>query len=483
MGKKINIAQFGAFDVNSFGDSMFPVATRVELEKRIKNIGVYILFSPVGTENAYNSNGKIYPYQKFEEVHQSMAFDVLIIGGGELFHFQQIDFDNKTNQKTEYSPGYIWKEPVKYAQKYNIPYIFHGIGVPYKFHFSERSEVRNAVEHAGYVGVRDVFSLHRLEEVVEKKEMLHLLPDSLWLLEEYFDKNKLEDICSKLRMQKGSPVNQKYIVVQYGTTYQYKTIAKELKKAADEHGWKIVLLPVNYCHEDLYALQLLYQQLENNADFYDKLLQPIEIAALISGAAFFFGTSLHGNLTASVYGVKTLAFDMYGTFVSKLDGLLYWKDEIQNITIKSECIVSDIRRVLKDSNHEERIRYIRELLIDEYDFIANKIIGNKENPASDYTVQKGIAAEKKCYFTLCIDDKNTQSYLCYGKKERDGIAFDVKLKEKVKVKDLYANLPLSCACQLKILECRNSNQILVLQKWQLLNYHVVNCKIYILGLR
>ena len=157
MGKIYNIAQFGAFDVNSFGDSMFPVAARTELAKRV-TVGEFILFSPVGAEESYNVNGRVYAYGDFNALHQKIGFDLIIIGGGEMFHFNPIAFDNKKDGRTEYAPGYIWREPVRYAMDHKIPYLFFGVGAPFSFSGEERDEVYHAVMHAVYTGVRDIYS-------------------------------------------------------------------------------------------------------------------------------------------------------------------------------------------------------------------------------------------------------------------------------------------------------------------------------------
>lgn len=53
----------------------------------------------------------------------------------------------------------------------------------------------------------------------------------------------------------------------------------------------------------------------------DVHLQPPEMIAVISGASAFFGTSLHGNLTAASYDVPFVGLDMYPNFVSKMDGI------------------------------------------------------------------------------------------------------------------------------------------------------------------
>ena len=453
MGKIYNIAQFGAFDVNSFGDSMFPVAARTELAKRV-TVGEFILFSPVGAEESYNVNGRVYAYGDFNALHQKIGFDLIIIGGGEMFHFNPIAFDNKKDGRTEYAPGYIWREPVRYAMDHKIPYLFFGVGAPFSFSGEERDEVYHAVMHAVYTGVRDIYSLQRVEEVMKGKGSLTLQPDGLWLLDSYFDQKELEQARNKLRRQKGSFAESKYMVVQYGTTYQYRAVAKELKKVAKAKEWKIVLLPVNYCHEDIWALRLFYEELGKEADFYDKLLQPLEITALISGAKFFVGTSLHGNLVASLYGVKNLVFDMYGTFVSKMDGFLYWKGEVQHTTIQPECISGDIEKILASPPNIEQAEEIRRKLAICYDSMARAIKGEGQEPFVSAD-NGGIPAGQKCYFTIYPDCGEIFSGVAIGQIEQNLITFSLQLPKGKQANGMEVCLPLKEAVQLNIIACRD----------------------------
>ncbi len=453
MGKIYNIAQFGAFDVNSFGDSMFPVAARTELAKRV-TVGEFILFSPVGAEESYNVNGRVYAYDDFNALHQKIGFDLIIIGGGEMFHFNPIAFDNKKDGRTEYAPGYIWREPVRYAMDHKIPYLFFGVGAPFSFSGEERDEVYHAVMHAVYTGVRDIYSLQRVEEVMKGKGSLTLQPDGLWLLDSYFDQKELEQARNKLRRQKGSFAESKYMVVQYGTTYQYRAVAKELKKVAKAKEWKIVLLPVNYCHEDIWALRLFYEELGKEADFYDKLLQPLEITALISGAKFFVGTSLHGNLVASLYGVKNLVFDMYGTFVSKMDGFLYWKGEVQHTTIQPECISGDIEKILASPPNIEQAEEIRRKLAICYDSMARAIKGEGQEPFVSAD-NGGIPAGQKCYFTIYPDCGEIFSGVAIGQIEQNLITFSLQLPKGKQANGMEVCLPLKEAVQLNIIACRD----------------------------
>ena len=86
-----SIAVFGAFDINSLGDMLFPKALEIELKKRL-GIRKVILFSPTNAQSEYNLGYETYPYEAFAKIHAKYHFDAIIIGGGELLHYKEIKF-------------------------------------------------------------------------------------------------------------------------------------------------------------------------------------------------------------------------------------------------------------------------------------------------------------------------------------------------------------------------------------------------------
>lgn len=96
-GMGINVAVFGAFDVNSYGDSLFPCALEIELKKRIE-IEKIVLFTPTENKAKYNETKQVYSYSKFEDIHKQYKFDVIVIGGGELLHNRTIEFQTEDKE-------------------------------------------------------------------------------------------------------------------------------------------------------------------------------------------------------------------------------------------------------------------------------------------------------------------------------------------------------------------------------------------------
>lgn len=91
--KKYHIAQFGVFDVESMGDSLFPKGLQFGLSQYLEcDIE---LFSMNECEKPYNGNSHVYSFSQFAARHALRPFDLVVLGGGEFLHFHPIKFTAK----------------------------------------------------------------------------------------------------------------------------------------------------------------------------------------------------------------------------------------------------------------------------------------------------------------------------------------------------------------------------------------------------
>lgn len=315
----IRIAHFGAFDMESMGDTMFPVIFRLEMEKRFGDRLEIDLYAPNGANHPYNNLARVFPIDSLVQRHAKNAYCALVVGGGEFIHFRPISYRSPDGEEKQYNPGELWKKPQEIAEGINLPVIWNCVGVGRDFeNGGEAEQVRQVCEELSYLSVRDAYSRIRLQNIAVVRK-IYQVPDMLWLLRRYIQPGLLNDCFRQLKKEYRF-LNQGYLVLQYGTSLEYGRLAKEVQKISTDYGLAVLLLTVNYCHED----QEVSDQLQEVCrEFYimGRKLQPKEIMAVIAHAKFFLGTSLHGNITAMSYGVKNLCLDMYQSCVGKLDGL------------------------------------------------------------------------------------------------------------------------------------------------------------------
>lgn len=313
--RKYHIAQFGAFDVKSYGDVLFPKALAAAMKKRLDC--TLDLYAKTGKEAMYGSTQPVYAFEEFPARQQQEPYDAVIVGGGELLHFVPIVFS--AEQKTA-EAGELWLTPIRLANRYHVPVFINCVGVPYDLYPSQQEQLRRAMETVRLISVRDTFSYERLRAAGIPQEKLVCVADQMCDMNRLYDKAELEKVRARL-VQEGKPLDRPYIVVQYGTLHECETLAQQLDRIMEKTGMPVYLLAINNCHEDQLAIQRIQEKAKGRCLSLGENLQPTEIMAIIAFAKGFVGTSLHGNLTAASFGVPFVGVDMYPTFVSKMDGL------------------------------------------------------------------------------------------------------------------------------------------------------------------
>ena len=448
--RSYNIAQFGAFDVNSYGDSLFPNVLEKGLENRIK-VDSIILFSPTAIENGYNGH-TVHSFAEFRELQNKIHFDCIVIGGGELLHFHPILFKN-TKGEEKYEEGALWIKPLKWSIEFDIPVIMNAVGVPYSFSDEQKKMISNLIEKVVYFSVRDKYSYNRMRGIVSN-EILSLVPDTVWKINEIYDDSELKKQCFNVSNRYSFDNRKPYMVVQYGTTYQFDNLVEQLKIVKKLYNWQIVVLPINYAHEDVDVVVHMHNCVGNEFVFIEDILQPIEIASLIANATFFIGTSLHGNLTAMRYGIKNVAIDMYSSFVSKIDGLFANFNNMDTVIAK----VDDLSEVIKnltsqedDSNWKWGITRIDQLLCEHYVNMVAAIRGQKVAVCDDDFVEK-IVDYRKMYVDYMDELGRKHIVRCIAEGNNNYYVFKVPITENGRASNIRVNIAIDCPTYVKLIK-------------------------------
>lgn len=466
--KKYNIAHFGAFDIDSFGDSLFAEIFRNEIGKRI-DINSITLFSVVERVNAYNNNGHVHSYNEFEEMHNKMNFDAVVIGGGEMLHFKPISFKGKNDEKElVYPPGHLWITPIQKAIKNNIPILFNGVGIPYSFSENQHKILENYLPHISYMSVRDQYSKGRICENILNKESVRCVPDSVFLIDRYYDAKKVLDVKKDLFNRINLNSNKPYIVLQYGTSYKLEELVQQLNKIKENYKYDVVLLPINHCHEDLVALEKIKDQLQNKVTLISDKLNPDEIISIIANAVMFLGTSLHGNLVASVYGVKCISLDMYKSFVSKIDGLFNLLNLEESIVPEPEGIYNTFKKALDNSIYKEhiseRVSVLQKQVSNHFDEMARIIEGSKginNITLVEKSFDSILESKNEKYMKSYVLNKLNDNYIQTISSINEGTyTFKFEFEGDINIQSLEWNICSDCPKKIRILKCiSNDNNI------------------------
>ena len=311
-----HVAQFGTFDVESMGDSLFPAALDFGIGKN--DSAEITLFSLKSGKAPFITEVQVHSFEEFDELQSEKKFDLVVLGGGEFLHFEEINF-TVDGVKKVYPEGYIWKNALQLAQKYKIPSVLNCVGVGRDLFPYQEQQLREYLGTAACISVRDPFSAERMNRAGIKNA--ECVADNLWYLNRMYSKQQLDTHRNELQLSTGICFSEPYIIVQYGTTKNTKELARQLLQIQNCTGYLIYLMPMNYCHEDRIALEMVQAAAGEKVRLLDPDFYPVDMLSIISGSRFFIGTSLHGNLTAASYNVPFVGLDMYPSFVSKMDGI------------------------------------------------------------------------------------------------------------------------------------------------------------------
>jgi len=346
------IGHLGTFDVENYGDLLYPIVFRHLLKTRDPNLHVqqYSLLPTVETEPIRSL---------FQNGHAAPR--TLVIGGGDLL---RTDWDlvalhygrnSRLSLKrlrhaigTEAALGYTlaknlprvergsffanrfrkrWMDypaagpflidPQALPKQTTVAYV--SCGVPHEFPPDQVDAVRETLEHASLVALRDEQSAEKLVAAGINCE-LRVAPDLIVTLSDQFDRSELSTharkILSRFGVREDLPVlcfqSQPYPGFLEGD------ILHELRRYKERRDVEIVALPLGYCHGDHEFLQSLAKQ-SNGIVKYADVDSIFDMLAIIAASDVFVGTSLHGNITAFSFGIP----HVFGPLpVAKAEGFL-----------------------------------------------------------------------------------------------------------------------------------------------------------------
>jgi hypothetical protein len=278
MSRGPRIGLFGTFDVDDYGDLLFPRLFDRELLQRVPDASVRC-FSPFGPEHPAPMNGAWSPEalgrwtrERLRELAADL--DLVAVGGGEIIHMR----DELLAAAYGVDPLELrLRRPSEFFIEY--PAVWHAVGIPFEFDAAEARVVAAALSGRDYIAVRDERSHERLVAAGVTGEIA-VVPDSAFLLDRLFPPATLGPPRDGLRACGAYPAEGRPLVLQ-GSAALLEHV--DALVAAIPPGVDVVLLETGGCHGD--------------DRFADALAEPIgppvfrgassleEVAAAVAGAA------------------------------------------------------------------------------------------------------------------------------------------------------------------------------------------------------
>jgi lipopolysaccharide transport system ATP-binding protein len=290
------IALFGTFDVENYGDLLFPLIAEAELTERLGPVKIHPFSYHARTPPHW-------PYQvtSLTELPQKVSYlDAALIGGGHI-----IRFDKEVALALGYGPptpaihhptGY-WLTPALMALQHGVPLIWNAPGMQYHEIPAWADPLMELVfPLSRYISVRDHLSQTALARFVEKTQIA-VMPDTAFGIPKLVDTRRGSDELRVLR--KASGLTDPYIIVQ--ATPGLDPFLRFVKTHSDRlRDFRFLALPIGPLLGD------------NETALGDELPgmvrlpfwpHPLLLAELISDAAAVVGYSYHLAITALAFGV------------------------------------------------------------------------------------------------------------------------------------------------------------------------------------
>ncbi|PFN07054.1 polysaccharide pyruvyl transferase family protein [Bacillus cereus] len=400
---KKDLVLMGAFDRYNYGDLLFPIFIQEYIEKYRPDVkDYYSQIVPVALEEKDLRNVGGLSTKSWKKLDVEVSKDLVVVGGDVLgASIEQMYMDSLNSfyslfvarafRKLTSNKYIVKKSRSKFGMQNAFPY------VPIASQNGIDKVVYNAVSGSGFI--RDDFQeetkntlLKRLSDshfisIRDEKTLANLrnnhidavlAPDSACIMAELYPLNQLERKVSNEKIRELK--EKKYIVFQFGYWHirqRIDDVIEQIEEIATQTEDEIVLLPVGFAtnHDDLIALEKISQKLKIKHTLFNDLTI-WDIMYVIGNAGFFFGTSLHGNITAMAYGVPCVGVCKR---VVKLDKYLStWGIAPFNKNIEIEDIAafyfsnkSFDRKDLK-KNADRLIKLVHK----NYDVLLNRLISN-----------------------------------------------------------------------------------------------------------
>ncbi|PSB06372.1 hypothetical protein C7B62_22990, partial [Pleurocapsa sp. CCALA 161] len=176
--------------------------------------------------------------------------------------------------------------------------IYCSCGGTSSFPTSAKEQAKTAFDKAKFIYVRDQIVRERLLDCGVTND-IHTAPDLIVALSDFFDPKVESRKGNEILKRNRVDLKRRVLVFQSYPMNSSDTakIVEQLKLYSQRREAEIVLMPIGYCHQDHTYLRHL-NKLSSGAFKYIGVNSIFEMISVIAASSTFFGTSMHGNITA-----------------------------------------------------------------------------------------------------------------------------------------------------------------------------------------
>jgi lipopolysaccharide transport system ATP-binding protein len=294
---KYQVGVVGTFDVENYGDLLFPLIAQAELADRLGHVELLCFSYRARTAAEWP-----FPVVSVTELPRlAPGLDAMLIGGGFLVRFDKAVAPGYSPPTAEiHHPTGFWLTPALICLQHSVPLLWNTPGAHYEDLPSWASPLLElALSQSSYIAVRDDPSREALKRFTERCR-IEVVPDtafglSRWLPEPpTFEFNRLRD---------ANGLTEPYILIQ--GVRSLEGFYRFLRRHADRlGGYRFLALAIGPVNGDDHTLP--------DVDLPGLVRlpvwpQPFLLAELIRQAAAVIGPSYHLAVTALTAGVPVFS--------------------------------------------------------------------------------------------------------------------------------------------------------------------------------
>ncbi|MEF2554145.1 polysaccharide pyruvyl transferase family protein [Aurantimonas sp. A2-1-M11] len=299
----MRIGILGTFDVENYGDLLFPLVAERRLQTFFKEIRLDAI-SPVGGTTLF---GDAVPSTSFEEFIRTLhCYDALLVGGGNIIHANASTLNRyMTGHVSSVAYADLWAG-VTFANLYHaVPICWNAPGVSGAFPRRLTDVLRSAVSAADYLSVRDTASQQYIHELLPSAKV-DVVPDTAWDINRLWTDDEIKAAYKKAFSTREREVPNGSLAVHVNSRYLGGKTLREVAEALDDlcrqKKSTAILLAIGQCHGDEILARDLSLLMDTAPLVVDLPTSLLEICACIAKSDAYIGSSLHGFITSVAFG-------------------------------------------------------------------------------------------------------------------------------------------------------------------------------------
>ncbi len=392
MSEKVLI-NWGSYDVDNFGDLLFPFLIEHFLGDKYSRI---IHASPTGKSSRWSDSISTFTILEALTIENIVG---LVIGGGNLISFTRsssINYTENPELAQIVHPSFFYV-PFILRAKYGIPFAFNHIGVAKPIPTEKENIIKTVMESASYISCRDKESALRLIRCGVTMPISVGL-DSAINISQVFSSGHLHKfyLNKKVNEKYGIP-NDKVLAIIHVKKRYFKNQNNELSLLISfliKNSIHPVFIPFGMCHEDeLLFNEPLFIRPDITVIRNPKLI--MDMLSIISKSNYYIGSSLHGAIASLSYNNKiAIIADELESKFSKFSGFLAQVD-------LPECLFSSWQEAYSELNRSG-LTMLKSISTSNINKIFNE--GNTWN-----LIYQSLNEEKEAIINIPKDDAMSNS--------------------------------------------------------------------------